>query len=139
MAYHCEKYNIEAILLTLTEQQTGDITTDGVDITRYSEGVSFGFMFLATNNDELTITIDESEDNTTWSEVPEERLLTPVYPIVHDDTDQQGETLLQVGVLSDLQYLRANITIVNQGNGYSSYIFLVGKLKQKPDVPPSSF
>ena len=139
MSYLCEKYNLKAILLSLTEQEAGDFVTASTDISEYDEGVSIAFSFNATNNDELTLAIQESEDDVTWSDVDEGRLITPVYPIVHDDTDTIGETLLQVGVLSPKRYLRVSVSIEDQGNPFSSFISLIGKVKEKPNESLSSF
>lgn len=110
---------------------SADGTTNGnaVDTAGYECGIMFTAQCVNYTDGTYVVTLQESSDNVTFTNVPDEKIIGSIAAI--EALSAEGETLGKLGVFSNKRYVRSVITAsdVTTGGAVAITAILRGELR----------
>lgn len=110
--------NVDIKVAVNPQALTADATTNGNTIDRqFYEAVEFVFVTGTVTDGTFTITMQESSDNSTWSNVAAADLLgsNPSFDSADDNS------AFKVGYIGSKRYVRAEVKVTNSSTGVDSF------------------
>jgi len=129
--------NIE-IRLAFNELITTNTTTfsTGIDISDFDGGFSFIGFGQAHMDGTYTVTLQDSPDNSVWTDIPSEKLNDPsgTGEIVIDSTQVFFDGLSRLGAFSTDAFVRAKIVSTGVSTGSDTTLYLL----RVPEIMPAT-
>jgi len=86
-----------------------------IDTANYELGLMFTAMCVQYTDGDYAISAEESDDGSTWTNVPSEKIIGTATVI--DAAVAENDTLSKFGVFSNKRYVRSEITATNVTTG----------------------
>lgn len=126
---------VPQLMSAIIANSNGDHLSSEIKINHYDDGVMFFALIVSYDDGAHVVKLEDSPDLSTWTEVPDEKLIKPDGDIILDSGTPARALMPRFGAFSTDKYMRMKITSSGiVGSGLVMYALAIKKPELKPEA-----